>query len=161
MEDGGAADQSDLHIHTTGNVTLAMFDLSPEDHDTYYLGCSNGVLWPVCHYRLDLANFDTRFAKGYRRVNQLFARKLLTLLCRAAVGGLQQSYRLFPAHSDAAAADHGGDFRARMVDALALCIRSRRLPGATGRLRQRNALLLEWPAVMWPRGQDAEWTSQS
>jgi trehalose 6-phosphate synthase len=80
MVDGGTVDQNDLHVHTTGNVTLATFDLSPEDHDTYYLGYSNGVLWPVCHYRLDLANFDTRFAKGYRRVNQLFARKLLTLL---------------------------------------------------------------------------------
>jgi trehalose 6-phosphate synthase len=34
-------------------------------------------LWPVFHYRLDLANFDTRFAAGYRRVNQLFAQKLL------------------------------------------------------------------------------------
>ena len=78
--DGGAADQHGLQVHTSGNVTLATLDLSREDHDTYYLGYSNGVLWPVCHYRLDLANFDTRFAKGYRRVNQLFARKLLTLL---------------------------------------------------------------------------------
>ena len=25
-----------------------------------YLGYSNGVLWPVFHYRLDLANFETR-----------------------------------------------------------------------------------------------------
>ncbi|MDR5781213.1 alpha,alpha-trehalose-phosphate synthase (UDP-forming) [Caballeronia sp. LZ065] len=78
--DREAAEQSDMRVRTTGNVTLATFDLTREDHDTYYLGYSNGVLWPVCHYRLDLAKFDTRFAKGYRRVNQLFARKLLTLL---------------------------------------------------------------------------------
>lgn len=76
----GTADDPHAKVHTSGNVTLATFDLTREDHDTYYLGYSNGVLWPVCHYRLDLAKFDTRFAEGYRRVNQLFARKLLTLL---------------------------------------------------------------------------------
>ncbi|MDR6446745.1 alpha,alpha-trehalose-phosphate synthase (UDP-forming) [Paraburkholderia sp. 22099] len=70
----------DVHVQTAGNVTLATLDLSREDHDTYYLGYANDVLWPVFHYRLDLANFDTRFAAGYRRVNQLFARKLLPLL---------------------------------------------------------------------------------
>jgi trehalose 6-phosphate synthase len=38
------------------------------------------VLWPVFHYRLDLADFDAGYIAGYRRVNQLFARKLLPLL---------------------------------------------------------------------------------
>ena len=38
-------------------------------------------MWcPVFHYRLDLANFDVHFAAGYRRVNQLFAKKLMPLL---------------------------------------------------------------------------------
>ncbi|WP_207000297.1 alpha,alpha-trehalose-phosphate synthase (UDP-forming) [Trinickia mobilis] len=69
-----------LHFQTVGEVTLATLDLSREDHDTYYLGYANGVLWPVFHYRLDLANFDVRFAAGYRRVNRLFAQKLLPLL---------------------------------------------------------------------------------
>ncbi|MGM2698530.1 trehalose-6-phosphate synthase, partial [Bacillus cereus group sp. Bce037] len=50
------------------------------DHDSYYAGYSNGVLWPVFHGRLDLANFDTGLAAGYRRVNQLLARRLLPLL---------------------------------------------------------------------------------
>ncbi|MDB5730449.1 MAG: hypothetical protein JWQ03_344, partial [Variovorax sp.] len=63
-----------------GNVTLATIDLSQEDHDSYYLGYSNDVLWPVFHYRLDLAHFDAGFIDGYRRVNKLFARKLLPLL---------------------------------------------------------------------------------
>ncbi|ABE36724.1 alpha,alpha-trehalose-phosphate synthase [Paraburkholderia xenovorans LB400] len=69
-----------VHVQTLGNVTLATVDLSQQDHDNYYLGYANGVLWPVFHYRLDLADFDTRFAAGYRRVNQLFAEKLLPLL---------------------------------------------------------------------------------
>jgi trehalose 6-phosphate synthase len=38
------------------------------------------VLWPVFHYRLDLADFDAGYIAGYRRVNQLFARKLKPLL---------------------------------------------------------------------------------
>jgi trehalose 6-phosphate synthase len=78
--EGDANEQHELDVHTSGNVTLATLDLTRADHDSYYLGYSNGVLWPVCHYRLDLAKFDTRFAQGYRRVNQLFGRKLLTLL---------------------------------------------------------------------------------
>ncbi|QBR04021.1 alpha,alpha-trehalose-phosphate synthase (UDP-forming) [Paraburkholderia pallida] len=81
-EDAGseAAHTAGTHVQPVGNVTLATLDLSREDYETYYLGYANDVLWPVFHYRLDLANFDTRFAAGYRRVNQLFAQKLLPLL---------------------------------------------------------------------------------
>ncbi|HEV3422722.1 MAG TPA: alpha,alpha-trehalose-phosphate synthase (UDP-forming) [Paraburkholderia sp.] len=78
--DSATAGHGEVQFQTAGNVTLATLDLSREDHDTYYLGYANGVLWPVFHYRLDLANFDTRFSAGYRRVNQLFAHKLLPLL---------------------------------------------------------------------------------
>jgi trehalose 6-phosphate synthase len=76
----GSGNHSDVQLQTAGNVQLATLDLSQQDHDTYYLGYANGVLWPVFHYRLDLANFDVQFAAGYRRVNQLFARQLLPLL---------------------------------------------------------------------------------
>ncbi len=70
----------DVHVQQAGPVKLAMVDLSKVDHDAFYLGYSNGVLWPVFHYRLDLADFDAGYIAGYRRVNQLFARKLLPLL---------------------------------------------------------------------------------
>ena len=76
----GARGEGELHLHTAGRVTLATVDLSREDHDSYYLGYSNGVLWPVFHYRLDLADFDAGYIHGYRRANQLFARKLAPLL---------------------------------------------------------------------------------
>jgi trehalose 6-phosphate synthase len=46
----------------------------------YYLGYSNGVLWPVFHYRLDLADFDAGYIAGYRRVNRMFARRLMPQL---------------------------------------------------------------------------------
>jgi trehalose 6-phosphate synthase len=77
---GGKQGEGELHTQQAGPVKLVTLDLSREDHDAYYLGYSNGVLWPVFHYRLDLADFDAGYIAGYRRVNQLFARKLRPLL---------------------------------------------------------------------------------
>jgi trehalose 6-phosphate synthase len=70
----------EMKTQQAGPVKLVTLDLSREDHDSFYLGYSNGVLWPVFHYRLDLADFDAGYIAGYRRVNQLFARKLAPLL---------------------------------------------------------------------------------
>ncbi|MED5619424.1 alpha,alpha-trehalose-phosphate synthase (UDP-forming) [Ideonella sp. BN130291] len=67
-------------LRNSGNVTLATVDLTQSDHDTYYLGYSNSVLWPVFHYRLDLAEFRSDYLDGYRRVNRQFAQALLPLL---------------------------------------------------------------------------------
>ena len=78
--ENGTPGEGDLHLQQAGNVQLATVDLSREDHDSYYLGYSNGVLWPVFHYRLDLADFDAGYIGGYRRVNQMFAHKLASLL---------------------------------------------------------------------------------
>jgi trehalose 6-phosphate synthase len=78
--DGGMPGEGELHSQQAGPVKLVTLDLSREDHDAYYVGYSNGVLWPVFHYRLDLADFDAGYINGYRRVNQLFARKLKPLL---------------------------------------------------------------------------------
>lgn len=79
VEDGPPG-EGELHKQQAGKVTLATLDLSRADHDSYYLGYSNKVLWPVFHDRLDLAQFEANYIGGYRRVNQLFARKLLPLL---------------------------------------------------------------------------------
>lgn len=80
VREDGTPGESQLHLQNAGNVQLATVDLSREDHDSYYLGYSNGVLWPVFHYRLDLADFDAGYIGGYRRVNQMFAHKLASLL---------------------------------------------------------------------------------
>ena len=69
-----------VHTQQAGPVKLVTIDLNRKDHDAYYLGYSNGVLWPVFHYRLDLADFDAGYIAGYRRVNQQFARTLIPLL---------------------------------------------------------------------------------
>ena len=76
----GAPGEGELHVQQAGNVTLATVDLCTQDYEGYYLGYSNGVLWPVFHYRLDLADFDAGFIGGYRRVNQMMAKKLMPQL---------------------------------------------------------------------------------
>lgn len=76
----GDEPEGPVHTQQAGPVKLVTVDLNRKDHDAYYLGYSNGVLWPVFHYRLDLADFDAGYIGGYRRVNQLFARKLMPLL---------------------------------------------------------------------------------
>ncbi|WP_311223099.1 MULTISPECIES: alpha,alpha-trehalose-phosphate synthase (UDP-forming) [unclassified Acidovorax] len=80
VTEDGLPGEGTLHTRQAGNVTLATVDLCREDHDSYYYGYSNSVLWPVFHYRLDLADFNASYIAGYRRVNQMFARKLLPLL---------------------------------------------------------------------------------
>jgi trehalose 6-phosphate synthase len=69
-----------LQMQRSGKVQLATFDLGRAQHDRFYLGYSNGVLWPVFHYRLDLADFDTDYFDTYRSVNTLFAQQLMPLL---------------------------------------------------------------------------------
>ncbi|MBA2962999.1 MULTISPECIES: alpha,alpha-trehalose-phosphate synthase (UDP-forming) [Ramlibacter] len=80
LVDRPAGSPQPVRMHHAGQVTLATMDLTRVDYDAFYVGYSNGVLWPVFHYRLDLADFDAGYIEGYRRVNQLFARQLLPLL---------------------------------------------------------------------------------
>lgn len=56
------------------------FELSQQDHDTFYLGYANSVLWPLCHGRTDLLDFRSEHFEGYRRVNQRLARMIAAQL---------------------------------------------------------------------------------
>src|SRR3546814_6932421 len=38
-----------------------------------YNGYANRTLWPLFHYRIDLAEYDRTFEGGYNRVNEHFA----------------------------------------------------------------------------------------
>jgi len=64
----------------TENIVYATVDLSRKDHKEYYNGFANRALWPLFHYRLDLATFEREDYSGYQRVNRLFASKLNPLL---------------------------------------------------------------------------------
>jgi trehalose 6-phosphate synthase len=57
-------------------MTYVVTDLTEEDYQEYYSGFANRVLWPILHYRLDLAEFSRRDLTGYFRVNEYFAREL-------------------------------------------------------------------------------------
>jgi trehalose 6-phosphate synthase len=58
------------------NITYIVTDLTKEDYEEYYNGYANRVLWPILHYRLDLAEFTRRDLTGYLRVNEHFAAEL-------------------------------------------------------------------------------------
>jgi trehalose 6-phosphate synthase len=64
----------------TRKVALKTLDMTQADHDEFYVGFANKTLWPVLHYRLDLAVFDRRLEEGYRRVNERFASRLRPLI---------------------------------------------------------------------------------
>ncbi|HKQ44886.1 MAG TPA: trehalose-6-phosphate synthase [Rhizomicrobium sp.] len=63
-----------------GRNSYIVTDLKPEDFDEYYNGFANRVLWPIFHYRLDLAEFSRRDLSGYLRVNEHFGDELAKVL---------------------------------------------------------------------------------
>jgi trehalose 6-phosphate synthase len=69
-----------LNVQRNNNVTTATVDLEPQDIDEYYNGFANRTLWPLFHYRVDLAEFERGFAGGYARVNSRLADTLVPLI---------------------------------------------------------------------------------
>jgi trehalose 6-phosphate synthase len=61
-------------------ISYVITDLHREDYNEYYNGFANRVLWPILHYRLDLAEFSRRDLSGYARVNEHFAGELQKIL---------------------------------------------------------------------------------
>ncbi|MEC3911125.1 alpha,alpha-trehalose-phosphate synthase (UDP-forming) [Sphingobium sp. CR2-8] len=56
-----------------GGVKTATIDLEEQDVDEYYNGYANKTLWPLFHFRIDLAEYARDFEGGYNRVNKRFA----------------------------------------------------------------------------------------
>ena len=71
-----ASYSGDIKMQKNDGVTTATIDLEQQDIDEYYNGYANRTLWPLFHYRIDLAEYETGFGKGYERVNQRFADSL-------------------------------------------------------------------------------------
>jgi trehalose 6-phosphate synthase len=115
-----------------------------DDPRTYYNGFTNRVLWPILHYRVDLAEFSRRDLSGYLRVNDHFARELdkvlrpddvvwvhdyhLMPLARHCASVGTKSHRLFPSHPVPAAGNTDCVAQPRASYSIALRIRPRRLP---------------------------------
>jgi trehalose 6-phosphate synthase len=80
-------------------LAVAQIDLNRADHHAYYAGFSNSILWPSFHLRLDLATIEAHWYEGYRRVNQQFARALVSQL-RADDVIWVHDYHLIPLASE-------------------------------------------------------------
>ncbi|MFN3945650.1 MAG: trehalose-6-phosphate synthase [Allosphingosinicella sp.] len=79
---GEAVDQftGKLSIRQHGRATLAMVDLDRQDVEEYHNGFAARTLWPLCHYRIDLAAYERSFSAGYQRVNERLAHALRPFL---------------------------------------------------------------------------------
>ena len=69
-----------INFQRTEGVTTATIDLEEQDVDEYYNGFANRTLWPLFHYRIDLAEYERQFAGGYERVNARFGDTLAPLI---------------------------------------------------------------------------------
>ncbi len=64
----------------SGPIQYALTDLTVDDFEDYYSNFANRTLWPLFHYRIDLATYNHRWYAAYRRVNRFFAERLQPLL---------------------------------------------------------------------------------
>lgn len=97
---GWSGEQTDrftgkVNFERTDGVVTATVDLEQRDIDEYYNGYANRTLWPLFHYRIDLAEYERSFADGYQRVNERFANTVLSLIDKDDLLWVQD-YHLFP-----------------------------------------------------------------
>jgi trehalose 6-phosphate synthase len=85
----------EINFTRAGGATTATIDLEEQDIDEYYNGYANRTLWPLFHYRIDLAEYERDFAGGYNRVNERFADTLQPLIEERDVVWVQD-YHLIP-----------------------------------------------------------------
>nr|MDP8995041.1 alpha,alpha-trehalose-phosphate synthase (UDP-forming) [Pseudomonadota bacterium] len=69
-----------IELQRHAGVTTATIDLEEQDVEEYYNGYANRTLWPLFHYRIDLAEYDRSFGSGYERVNERFAETVAPLI---------------------------------------------------------------------------------
>ena len=70
----------EVRLVSSGGVDFATIDINKQDCDAYYNGFSNNTLWPLFHSLLGFFSYNRTEYDAYRRVNELFARRLASLL---------------------------------------------------------------------------------
>ena len=62
---GEICEKPQLKSHRNFDIDFFLRDLSQKEYDYYYLSYANKTLWPIFHYRLDLAQFDEQAYEIY------------------------------------------------------------------------------------------------
>jgi trehalose 6-phosphate synthase len=84
-----------INFQRAEGVTTATIDLEEQDVEEYYNGYANRTLWPLFHYRIDIAEYERGFAGGYERVNERFADTVRPLIEPDDIVWVQD-YHMFP-----------------------------------------------------------------
>lgn len=84
-----------INMERIDGVTTATVDLEEQDIEEYYNGYANRTLWPLFHYRIDLAEYERSFAGGYQRANERFADTVVPLIEPDDLVWVQD-YHMFP-----------------------------------------------------------------
>jgi len=71
--DPNTAFDSRLVNHPGANFERLAMRLSGTEHQNYYLGYANSVLWPICHGRPDLLDIRPEYFESYLAVNSRLA----------------------------------------------------------------------------------------
>ena len=77
----GTTDDTDLSEPLAEGTRTAGYDLMPvmltkEEHDKFYYGFSNEVVWPLFHDLQGLCNFDPSYWVAYQEVNQKYSQAI-------------------------------------------------------------------------------------
>jgi trehalose 6-phosphate synthase len=94
---GAVSDQASgaTHVRHDGRITRMLVDLERGDYEGYYLSFANRVLWPLFHYRVDLAEYNLEGWAACGRVNELLASRLAPVLARDDIVWVHD-YHLIP-----------------------------------------------------------------
>jgi len=84
-----------ITMQREGGFTTATVDLEEQDIEEYYNGYANRTLWPLFHYRIDLAEYERGYAGGYQRTNERFADTVRPLI-EADDAVWVQDYHMIP-----------------------------------------------------------------
>ena len=101
----GTDHRPDPAVSEQAGITFATMELSRRDYNEYYNGFANRTLWPLLHYRLDMAYFDRQQYSRYIEVNRLFAERLSPLLRKSDIIWVHD-YHLIPIAAELRARGH-------------------------------------------------------
>ena len=71
---------AEVRLQRSEATSYATIDLTEAEYRGYYVSFSNGVLWPLLHFRLGLVEYRREDYDTYRAVNRKFAEAIAGLL---------------------------------------------------------------------------------